>query len=165
MIALFLLSCLPQPSLTPATEPASTRTPTIEGVKLSCLNDEWNIEVNATSWTGNGRWWIGVTETTIEEHPIYSVGAPADGSADTLYSSLISIADWRDIVAGESTRWFCNDLEQISIAVAIFEGAAGRTNQLADCVEIGEDLWTAPRERGRLPEACQIWESWDSDEE
>ena len=165
MISLILLSCLPQPSLTPPTELASIQSPTIDAIALSCLNDEWSLEISATSWTGNGRWWIGSTEPTIEEHPIYSIGAPADGSADTLYSSLSSIADWRDVVAGESTRWYCNDLEQISIAVAIFEGEAGRTSQLADCVEIGEDLWAAPRERGRLPEDCQIWEAWDSGEE
>ena len=165
MTFVFLLGCLPPASLTPATELANLQSPTIESVTLSCLNDEWSIELSTTSWTGNGRWWIGTTESTIEEHPIYSIGAPADGSADALYGSLSSIADWRDVVAGESTRWYCNDLEQISIAVAIFEGAAGRTNQLADCVEIGEDLWASPRERGRLPESCQIWESWDSGEQ
>ena len=163
---MFLLGCLPPASLTPATELANLQSPTIESVTLSCLNDEWSIELSTTSWTGNGRWWIGTTESTIEEHPIYSIGAPADGSADALYGSLSSIADWRDVVAGESTRWYCNDLEQISLLLwrSLREQQDARTSWRI--------VWKSERTCGQAQEKEDVFlnpvrfgESWDSGEQ
>ena len=120
--------------------------------------------MSATAWTGNGRWWLGSNEQNIEEHPIYSVGAPASGASDSLRSTLVSVPDWRDAQSGAYTRWYCSDIEELSIAVSIFEGERGQSNQIADCVEIGEDIWSSPRESGKLPESCQIWERWSSPE-
>ena len=164
-IFIIISACSPLYSITPETETSVFASPNIDDITLSCLEDEWTLKITASAWTGNGRWWLGTTEHNIEEHPIYSISAAADGSSDTLRSILSSVPDWRDAQSGTYTRWYCNDIDEISIAVSIFEGERGLSNEVADCVEIGEDLWNIPRAGGRIPDGCQIREDWITPED
>ena len=68
-----------------------------------------------------------ITGTKLKSPTRYSVGAPASGTSDRLRSTLVSVPDWRDAQSGAYTRWFCSDIEELSIAVSIFEGERGKT--------------------------------------
>jgi hypothetical protein len=137
---LWLLAC--SSAQPPDVEPdIAAGPPTITSAAVICdvPSATWTFEVSSAGWTGNGdvRW--STDGVYLEAHPLYSVSAAADGSADRLELSLQVVADWRDAASGSRTAFNC---EEPDLAGVLQDGA-----QVADC-----------RAFGVAPER---WATWD----
>ena len=96
--------------------------PSIETFAWECIEEEalWRFEVWSEGWTGNGTLWLMDSAQHLEEHPIYSIGAASDRSQDHLLLELPSVGDWRDAQKGKSTRFWCEESEELNILLKIY---------------------------------------------
>lgn len=104
----------------------------------------WSFEVTTQAWTGNGQVLLSADGTYIEKHPMFSVGAAADGSSDALALSLSVVRDFRDVVAGTSTAFNC-DAAGLAGVLRVYDRPG---DAVADCRGFGDS-----------PER---WAEWDS---
>ncbi|RME24545.1 MAG: hypothetical protein D6798_10965 [Deltaproteobacteria bacterium] len=113
----------------PAVEDAP---PEIVGVDWGCDVDAatWSFEIETDGWTGNGYLWMASGSATWERHPVYSVEAARDGSADRLAVELDIEPDPREVVLGSSTRFLCSDRNAMAFVVEVYS-ADGEA--VADC--------------------------------
>lgn len=116
--------------------------PLITDLTWGCLveDSEWSFAITTEHWTGGGRLYMTADLTVTEEHRIRSVGAQADGSADSLELELDIVADWRDASAGSSTRWRCDDLDRLTFLAVVYTPDG---DSRSDCRTWGADpmLW------------------------
>ena len=131
-------ACYPQPYAQEPLEPYSIGSAKITTATVNCEEDTWTVDVKTDAWTSNGTVWIVESIERYEKHPLYSIGAAADGSSDHLRMTLRVIADWRDAVGGETSGWLCSDFDELSIAIVINHGETADQN---DCVYFGEGNW------------------------
>jgi len=144
------LSCYPQPQSEERLEPYLIGNAQITEAAVTCEEDTWTVEIKTDAWTSNGSVWIVQSSERYEKHPIYSIGAAADGSSDHLRMVLKIIPEWREAVGGNTSGWLCVDQESLSIAIVIYHGENNHPN---DCVYFGEDVW------GEFPsiDQCSLW--------
>ncbi len=141
---ILLLACIPYPAPgDPDASPFYDGEPAIVDIAWSCEVEaaQWLFSVEADHWTGGGKLWMTEDAAFIEEHAIRSAEAPADGSGDRLELSLDIVADWRDAVAGSSTRYRCADQDALTfqLMVSVPDGSAR-----SDCRTWGAEpmLWS-----------------------
>ena len=119
-------------------------TPIITDLSSDCENEDalWTFVVQTDAWTGGGKLWMGDDESTVEAHKIYSAKAASDGSSDKLKLELEIVADWRDATNGSSTGWQCDESEELSYLLVVYESTG---NEVTDCRYWGSqtDLWEA----------------------
>ena len=147
---IFVLSCI-SPSADPQDLNRNIQETQIESFLLECSADQedetWSLEVNTTGWSGGGFLWMtnqtvlddteefdtGSLPTMLSErHPFYSVGAHMDGSADRLKLTLTAVSDWRDAAPGSTTRWLCDDEDELTIWIEVLNPSG---------TAIGEPAW------------------------
>jgi hypothetical protein len=110
--------------------------PKITEVEWVCEDDLWTILVTTEGWTGNGTLWLGTTER-YERHPLYSIQAAPDGSADLLRIRLEATPDWRDAQAGQRTGFQCVEQTRISGMLMVLDPSS---LDPADCYTwVGEE--------------------------
>jgi len=136
-----MLACQtpPSPQLEETGAPFSG-TPEIESVSSSCSSeqDERSVEVHTRGWTGGGRISFTVDGRTIEEHPLHSVEADANGEWDTLRVALTIVADPSQAAKGSSTALLCDPEtnEALSMRLGVF---SPNSQEEADCRVWGPD--------------------------
>lgn len=110
--------------------------PAITAASAECDTYEpgWTFEVATDAWTGNGQVYLSADGAYVERHPMYTVGAAYDGTADALRLELGVAADFRDVVAGSTTVFNCSAAALTGV-IQVFE-RDGRT--VADCRAFGE---------------------------
>ncbi len=94
--------------------------PTIDSIVVQCRqrNSRWQIDVVTAGWTGNGFLWF-TDGQRYERHPLYSVLASPDGTADQLRLQVDIASDWRDAQSGRSTGFSCNEGALPNMFIAI----------------------------------------------
>ena len=102
---LALLACAAPPVDT-GREPIEYPSPTITAATAEGDPNEpgWTFEVATDAWTGNGQVYLSADGAYVERHPMYTVGAAYDGSADALRLELGVAADFRDVGEGRMRR-------------------------------------------------------------
>ncbi|MCK6504553.1 hypothetical protein L6R53_14305 [Myxococcota bacterium] len=97
--------------------------PTIAEVTWGCEVDSatWTFVVDTVHWSGGAWLWMASDPDTVERHAVYSQSAAGDGSADQLGVELDVVSDWRDAVAGSSTRFACADQDELAYQVTIYD--------------------------------------------
>ena len=119
-------------------------TPIITNLSWDCENEDalWTFVVYTDAWTGGGKLWMGDDESTVETHKIYSAKAASDGTSDKLKLELEVVADWRDATNGSSTGWQCDEAEDLSYLLVVYDGTG---SEVTDCRYWGTetDLWEA----------------------
>ncbi|MBN2799342.1 MAG: hypothetical protein JXX28_09370 [Deltaproteobacteria bacterium] len=135
-------------------EDVVTDPPALRCVQVRCDpgRERWSIEVSASAWTGGGALLWTVDGQWIEEHPLRSVAAAADGSSDLLALELDQVGDWRAFQTGATTAMSCDDAvgwwvylydRDGQIATCASGGSAGvwdRVDGLPDCPSISRAL-------------------------
>jgi hypothetical protein len=138
-----LAACGP-PSVEPPTRDPSPFNPgegQIEGLSLSCATDagRWTLRVRTDAWAATGLLLWGTDPAAVEAHSFGSVQAAANGSADCLSLSLGVEADRAEAVAGVSTRFSCEALEELALSVFVSDTEA--------------TVWTDCRAKGDMASA------------
>jgi len=138
-LAFLLVGCLP-PDQTPRPwKIAQLETPEISASELYCDVDaaKWELEVEATSWTGGGSTVWTVDGVYTETHRVNSFSAAADGSEDLLKLSLNIVADWREAKNGSATTFVCAADPNVVFVLKDTDGA------VVDCAAYGPDplIW------------------------
>lgn len=107
-LALLAVACAPALPPPPGVAP-DLRPPRITEASLSCdvPSATWTLEVAADAWTGGGTSAWTTDGTYVEVHPVRSVAAAGDGSADALLLVLPVVSDWRDAAPGRGTDFAC----------------------------------------------------------
>ncbi len=107
--ALILFGCLPPDASDKPWKDANPGPPEIAFFDLYCDVDaaKWELEVEATAWTGGGNTIWTVDGEYVETHTVSSVQAAADGTEDILKLSLKIVADWREAKSGSATAFRC----------------------------------------------------------
>ena len=105
--------------------------PQIEVFNVECENEQWNVEVETTHWTGNGLLWIA-DSNRYERHTLYSVSADPAGANDRLRVKLPIVSDWRDAQSGKSSGFSCTEQEQLGFFVGVRHP---QTLEITDCAE------------------------------
>lgn len=97
--------------------------PTIAAVTWGCEVDSatWSFVVDTVHWSGGAWLWMASDPDTVERHAVYSQSAASDGSADQLAVELDVVADWRDAIAGSSTRFPCATLDDLAYQVTVYD--------------------------------------------
>ncbi len=124
-----------------ATQPAvweDPASPTLAEMSVNCVVEEerWEVRVLASAWSGGGMLTVARSAERVEQHPIPSSIAAADGSWDCLGADLQIVADWRDAASGSSTGWRCADEEELSFHLTLDDASGGA---VADCSVFGDD--------------------------
>jgi hypothetical protein len=98
----------------------------IEGLSLACATDagRWTLRVRTDAWAATGLLLWGTDPAAVEVHSLGSVQADADGSADCLSLSLGVEPDRTEAVAGVSTRFTCDSLEDLALSVFVSDAEA-----------------------------------------
>lgn len=151
MMLVLLFACVP--TLEGTYAPPSFADPEITDFVIECTEEEdlWTFTLTTDAWTGNALLWLQDEDGAQEEHPLISQGAPRDGSSDNLETELTIVGDWRDAQRGKSTRWPCEDQEELSMIVEVYHP---KTYNATDCLTMGP-LWPAES----APTECdQVWE-------
>jgi hypothetical protein len=136
-----LFSCKPE-EIPLIRHPVEERSPTITTASVSCKTTEtggatWEFQVETDAWTGNGEILLSKDGVYIEDHPLDSVSADADGAWDKLEATLTVVADQEDMNAGSAT-WFNCQEPRLSGILRVFE----QTGELeSDCRSFLEDFW------------------------
>lgn len=106
--------------------------PTIAAITWGCDVDSatWSFRIDTVHWSGGAWLWMARDADTVERHTVYSQSAAADGSTDQLGVELDVVADWRDAVAGSSTRFPCADQDELAYQVTIYDRQGA---QATDC--------------------------------
>ncbi|MEC8382383.1 MAG: hypothetical protein VXZ96_18775 [Myxococcota bacterium] len=112
--------------------------PDIEEITYECdpSTARWTFEATTDAWTANGNIWLYI-DPVLEKHPIYSINAAADGSADTLGLTLSVVADWRDASTGSSTQFQCADFDDLGLRLYVYHP---ETAEAADCETTGAEV-------------------------
>lgn len=143
---LLLVACTSVPSDSASDAVAARSAPTITAATVACddATATWTFTAKTDAWTGNGDVRFSADGAYVEVHPLMSVSAAADGSADALALALAVVADWRDVVTGARTAFNCDapDLAGV-LRVRTADGAS-----VSDC-----------RAFGAAPER---WATWDA---
>jgi hypothetical protein len=95
--------------------------------------ERWQLDVNATSWTGGGEWWWTTDGDYVEKHDVYSRKAAQDGSWDELRLRLNIVADWRDASRNVSTPFLC--ASEPTGRFLLFDP----DGEMVDCTDFGTD--------------------------
>ena len=103
--------------------------------ECSAADAYWAFEATTDAWTGNGQVVLSADGAYVEAHPMYSVGAAGDGSADSQRLALAIIPDWTDVAPGGTTAFNC-DAEAISGVLRVYTRDG---NAVADCRAFGVD--------------------------
>jgi hypothetical protein len=80
--------------------------------------------------------WVAREPETAESHRIYSVEADAAGSWDRLELTLAVAAEWQDAVSGSSTRWLCQDQDDLTFLLVVY---TAQGSEVGDCRIWGAD--------------------------
>jgi len=105
----------------------------------------WSFQLEADAWTGGARLWWSADGAYRERHGIPSVGAPRDGTGDTLRSSLDIAVSWTEAASGARTAFPCRTPDLAGVLQLLsLDG-----ERVTDCLGFGE----AP---GR-------WADWDQE--
>ena len=103
--------------------------------------ERWQLDVEASSWTGGGEWWWTTDENYVESHEVYSRKAAQDGSSDELRLRLDIVADWRDAERNRSTPFLCSSTPTGRFLLKSLEG------EVIDCHDEGDATdWLANSE-------------------
>ena len=110
LIPIFLLACRPPPIDGETDDLVQLNPPEIASLTTLCdwEKERWQIDVEATSWTGGGRWIWTLDNAYIEQHDVRSREAASDGSHDALRLTLDILADCRNTEKNKSTAFFCS---------------------------------------------------------
>ncbi len=121
-------------------EPLYSETPSITSISWGCSRDdqEWSFEVETENWTANGTFWMATSGDYVEQHPVRSDSAAADGSSDLLSQDLNIVADWRDASSGSATAFACDSLTTASINLRLVVYTPG-SEEVGDCRSWGAD--------------------------
>lgn len=109
-------------------------TPVIRSLVLGCDVDaeEWQLDVEASSWSAGGELWFTRDGDYVEVHAVRSRSAAPDGSSDLLRLELAIAADWRDASAGSVTAFRCSDAPAAIFLLHDLEG------EVVDCRVLDE---------------------------
>lgn len=109
--------------------------PSLSSVEWACDADgaQWELLAETTSWSGGGALWLTADARYVEQHPVRSIAAAADGSTDTLRVRLSVEPDWRLVQAGESTAFTCG--EPADGLFVVYDPSG----EVADCAWLGPD--------------------------
>ena len=118
--------------------------PIIQTLETECVHQSWTINVVTEGWTGNGLLWLSNGEQN-ERHPLYSISAAEDSSADYLRITLETVSDWRDWQSGSYTRFGCYDFFKIAIAIRHPETLQWSNCQIYQFNDI-EEVWNTSEE-------------------
>ncbi len=136
-----MLAC--QPTQSPQledTSPPIPETPEIESVSSSCSSaeDTRTVEVQTRGWTGGGRVSFTLDGRSIEEHPLQSVEADANGEWDILRVDLRIVADPQQVAKGSNTALLCDTETEaaLSTRLGIF---SPNSREEVDCRVWGPD--------------------------
>lgn len=142
LLACLLVACAPRGQAPEDTAGVGAAVPVLTSVTVDCDDHDatWAFAATTDAWTGNGQVVMSVDGAYVEKHPLDSVEAAADGSADRLSLDLEVIADWRDVSVGSSTAFNC-DTPELSGVLRVYTRDTGA---VADCVAFGEapERWT-----------------------
>ncbi len=156
-----LAACRPDnPAPADDAGPLHDAPPKLVGLAWSC--DEaaasWSFTAVTEGWSGSAWLYLARSADDAERHPVDSVSAAADGSRDCLELDLDVVADWRDAVSGSSTRWRCEDADDLAFLIEV---RAVGSDETADCATWGADpsVWA---ELDGAPDCDAPW-SFDAD--
>jgi hypothetical protein len=154
----FWLACTSFPLKATESGPDYTGEPTITAVRWSCdaEDNRWVFTVDTEQWSSGGRVWLGRSSVSNESHPLASIEAAGDGSADQLQIKLSVATDWRTANSGSSSQYTCEDKWNLSYIITVHDTEQGHTT---DC-----RLWGAePEMWGRVDVAptCEKSLAWD----
>jgi len=139
LLLLFLVGCVPQANSGKPWKVAEIVTPEIASTDLYCDVDaaKWELEVEATAWTGGGSTVWTVDGIYAETHRVNSLAAAADGSEDLLKLSLKIVADWREAKNGSATTFLCAEDPNVVFILKAVDGT------VVDCASYGPDplIW------------------------
>ena len=158
LVGLALVGCRPGPR-PPNVPDAPTLGPVaIASLDVACDLDEeqWVLEAEATSWTGNGVLWMSRDADYVEAHPVPSVLAAEDGSFDRLRVALSIEADVHAVEPGRSTAFLCAEEPAWLFAVRDRQGA------WADCRIVQPSVWVAVDPELEIPDCSTLWVPEDS---
>lgn len=115
----------------------SEQPPTIATATLSCAPDsgKWALNVGTERWTGGAELRMSTDGLYVEAHPVLSVEAAGDGSADRLELNITFVADFQDVSPGATTAFNCGT-PALQGLITVFE-RDGKTP--ADCRFFGTD--------------------------
>ena len=110
--------------------------PDILTFTLECdpVLERWQLDVEASSWTGGGEWWWTTDRTYVESHQVNSRKAAQDGSFDELRLRLDIVADWRDAERNRTTAFLCSSTPTGRFVLKDLDGAP------VDCHDEGNDV-------------------------
>ncbi len=126
--------CYQWPVVTP--DPLNTTAPQITDATVECdvPSARWTFNVAADAWTGQGKLYLSADGDYIEQHTLPSIGAPADGSGDSLRRQLNIVATWRDAVPNSTTAFGCSTPALTGVMFVYSRDGSTPT----DCVNFGD---------------------------
>jgi hypothetical protein len=139
LLWLTLAACLPPQSGEKPWKVATLAVPEIANTDLYCDLDtaKWQLEVEATAWTGGGSTVWTVDGTYVETHAVNSFSAAKDGTDDLLKLTLKIVADWREVKSGSATTFKCAEDPNVLFVLRETEG------DVVDCAAFGPEpeIW------------------------
>jgi hypothetical protein len=155
---LYLLACATGPLAPTEPDPLHDGAPVITSVDWGCdvEDSRWRFVVKTEQWSGGGRVWLGRSSNSNESHPLPSVEAAADGSADKLQLSLSVANDWRNANSGSSSQFQCQDQWALNYIITVQNTDKDQTT---DCRIWGEnpEMWS----RIDVAPACETFLPWE----
>lgn len=136
-LLLLALACYPPgEAQTAQPGPGSTAAPAITELAWACDPEAstWRFEVATDAWSGGAWLWMASEPATWERHAMYSESAAGDGSADLLGVDLGIEADWRDAVAGSSSRFLCSEQDTLAFQITVYSRDG---SEATDCARWG----------------------------
>lgn len=132
--AVFVFACTGSTAEPPAAVSTAEPTITTSSVECDTTAAEWSFDLRTDGWTGNGLVLLSTDGAYLEQHPIYTVGSEADGTADHLRLELGVVPDFRDVVFGSTTVFNCREADLTGlIRVWTRDGESQ-----ADCLAFGD---------------------------
>jgi hypothetical protein len=138
-LILLALACqVPIQPLPEDTQAPPPQPPQIETITATCSSSEDKriLEVHTLGWTGGGRVSFTLDGRSIEEHPLDSIEADADGAWDTLRLDLEIVANPQDVARGSRSAYLCDAESPLSVRLAVYSTG---TSEEADCRSWGPD--------------------------
>ena len=115
-------------------QPLYDAVPSITDIDGTCSVDAqtWTFDVTTNAWTANGNLYLAADTLYLERHPLTSIEAAADGTADHLQAQVAIQADWRDASPGSATAFQCNPStwETLNFRVVVYTPG---TSDVGDC--------------------------------
>lgn len=137
-LLLALVAC--GPTLPSGSGPTSDlRVPHIVDARLECDPETatWLLEVHTDAWSGGGSSAWTTDARYVEVHPVPSVAAASDASADLLRLVLPVVVDWREARPGGGTDFDCASEPDVLLVLNDVRG------EPVDCRQWGPDpeIW------------------------